>query len=52
MTSQKISFKATKIVKEPTKVVFHTKDGETVSFFATTLVRKPTEVVFYAKRKK
>ena len=49
---RKVSFKATKIVKSPTKVKFKTKEGKNVSFKATKLQRKRVEVSFYAKRKK
>ena len=49
---KRISFRATKIVKNPTTVRFRTTSGQNVSFKATRLVRKPATVSFHAKRKK
>ena len=49
---QTIKFKAVKVVKEPTKISFVTKDGEKVSFSATKAVEKPVNVEFKAQRKK
>ena len=49
--TQKVSFKATKLVPKPTKVEFYTKRGEKVSFKATQKAPKPVKVEFYAKRK-
>jgi len=49
---QTIRFKAVKVVQEPTRVSFTTKDGKRVSFEATRAVEKPVVVKFQAKPKK
>jgi hypothetical protein len=49
---QTIRFRAVKVVKEPTKVSFTTKDGKKITFSATKAVEKPVTVTFKAKRKK
>ena len=45
----RVTFKATKKVKKPTKVKFKTKDGEVVSFKAKKPVKKRVKVSFLAK---
>ena len=47
---QTIKFKAVRVIKEPTKISFITKDGEHVSFTATKAVEKNVNVKFKAKR--
>jgi hypothetical protein len=49
---QTIKFKAVKVVQEPTRVSFTTKDGQKVTFKATKAVEKPVIVKFQAKPKK
>ncbi|USN95094.1 MAG: hypothetical protein H6791_01560 [Candidatus Nomurabacteria bacterium] len=49
--SQKVTFTAKKVVKEPTVVSFNTKQGR-VSFTARVNVEKPVQVSFKAKNKK
>ncbi|MCX6765765.1 MAG: hypothetical protein NT136_02290 [Candidatus Moranbacteria bacterium] len=49
---QHISFKATKIVSKPVKVIFYTRKGEEVSFRAKKFIPKSVRVEFLAKKKK
>ncbi len=48
---QKVSFKATKIVSKPTRVVFHTKDGREVNFKARRDIPTSVRVEFFARKK-
>jgi len=48
---QTIVFKAVKVVNEPTKISFKTRDGKNVSFKAVKAVEKPINVKFKAKIK-
>jgi len=49
---KKVSFWATKVVKKPVKVTFHTYDGKRISFWATKAVEKRKKVTFYSKKKR
>jgi len=49
---KKVSFKATRIKRIPTRVSFRTKSGRRVSFRATRIKRIPTRVSFYARKKR
>ena len=53
MTDKKrVSFSATKEVREPVTVKFKREDGSIAKFKATKIVQKPVDVSFYAKKKK
>ena len=49
---QTIKFRAVRVVNEPTKISFVTKEGHRVSFSATKAVEKPVTVQFRAKKRK
>ena len=51
-TRQKVSFTASKKIKQPVKVNFRTTEGKRISFDARKPVAKPVKVNFYAKEKK
>lgn len=49
---KRITFIATKKVKQPTKVSFATQEGLKVSFVAKKIASRPVKINFYAKKKK
>jgi hypothetical protein len=50
IVGKNVSFRATRIVKEPVKVSFRTDDGERITFNATRAIRRPVRVSFRTRK--